>query len=88
MEGFNLCVATPEGIAFEGKVKRISSRGSEGRLSVLPGHVPCVTALKSGEFKAETLGGEDVKKAECSDGFLTFNGEKAIVFFRDFKWIN
>lgn len=52
-------IITPERIVFEGQVSGISLPSIEGELTILPGHIPLVALLKSGEI---TLHNKDSKR--------------------------
>jgi F-type H+-transporting ATPase subunit epsilon len=56
----DLQVVTPEKIAFEGKIDRISLPTEHGQITILPKHISLVSTIKSGELiieddKKETL---------------------------------
>jgi F-type H+-transporting ATPase subunit epsilon len=49
MNTFRLKITSPEGDLFCDSVVKLSVRAAEGDLAVMAGHIPFVTALKSGE---------------------------------------
>ena len=67
MNTFKLQIAAPDGMRYDGDAVQISVRGIEGDLAVLAGHIPFVTALKSGECRVYT-DEKTVRRASCSGG--------------------
>ena len=63
-----LKIVTPERLVLEELVEQVTLPGSEGELTVLPGHIPLITGLGSGDVVALS-GGEYVPMA-VSGGFL------------------
>lgn len=69
---------------FDGKVETITLPGEAGELTVLPNHVPLVTALKYGAIsalvdKSERYEGEERKYFESKGGIFEFNNNEATV---------
>ncbi len=60
-EYLKLSILSPvRGLAKDLEVKSITLTGSEGQIQVLPGHVPMVGVLETGEFTYESRQGEKV----------------------------
>ena len=53
---FHLRIATLERVVFDEDIESVSLRGSEGDLTILPGHTPLITAMKAGEITARHKG--------------------------------
>ena len=67
-----LSVLTLEKEIFTGPVKSISLPGRDGWLTILSGHIPLLTSLKSGIVSLETETGEE--KIEIEKGFFEMRG--------------
>ncbi len=87
MKTFKLQIAAPDGMRYDGDAVQISVRGIEGDLAVMAGHIPFVTALKSGECRVYT---EDntVRRATCSGGMLMVSRDYVRLLSSDFAWVN
>ncbi len=84
MKTFRLTVSTPLGNEFQGEVMEISLRGVEGSLAVRAGHIPFMTATKSGEIRITDAEANDIM-AEASEGILTVSREGATLLIGEFK---
>ena len=73
-----LKIVTPERLVLEELVEQVTLPGSEGELTVLPGHIPLITGLGSGDVVALS-GGEYVPMA-VSGGFLEVHPDKTVLF--------
>jgi F-type H+-transporting ATPase subunit epsilon len=60
MKKINLKIVTPEKIIYDDEVRSVSLPTVEGEITVLPGHIPLISAIKSGELKIR----RDEKKEE------------------------
>lgn len=85
MNTYKLVVSTPDGNAFDGEVSMLSVRGTEGELAVMAGHIPFITAVKSGNCKIILPDGTE-KTAETDGGILTVQTDKTTLLCSDFKW--
>lgn len=85
MKKFKLQIAAPDGLRYDGEAVQLSVRGIGGELAVLAGHVPFVTALKSGECRVYTEEGL-IRRATCSGGMLMVSMECVRVMSSDFRW--
>ena len=72
-----LVIVTPEGKTFDGDVEQVVMPGVEGRLGILPGHVPLLTAIQPGELdlKAGSRGDE----IAVGGGFAEVTGERVTI---------
>ncbi len=87
MKTFKLQIAAPDGMRYDGDAVQISVCGIEGDLAVMAGHIPFVTALKSGECRVyvdETT----IKRASCSGGMLMVSADCVRLLSSDFTWEN
>ncbi len=71
-------IAKVNGILFHGDAESLTAPGVEGELSILGGHVPLVTTLKSGRVVVRK-GGEEVFVREVDHGILEVTGGSATV---------
>lgn len=86
MNTYKLVVSTPDGSVFDGDAVALFVRGTEGELAVLAGHVPFITAVKSGECKI-ILPDDSEKKAKIGGGILTVENDKTTLLCSDFEFI-
>ena len=84
MNSIFLTVSTPDGNVFSGDIYKLSVRGAEGDLAVMPGHIPFVTSVRSGEISIENCGGE-LKKALVGGGILTVGADKVNLLVSSYK---
>ncbi len=85
MNTFKLQIAAPDGMRYDGDAVQISVRGIEGDLAIMAGHIPFVTALKSGECRVYT-DDKTVRRASCSGGMLMVSRECVRLLSSDFTW--
>lgn len=85
MNTYKLVVSTPDGSVFDGDAVALMVRGTEGELAILAGHVPFITAVKSGECKI-ILPDDSEKTAKIGGGILTVQNEKTTLLCSDFEW--
>lgn len=69
---------------FEGNVESITLPGEQGELTVLPNHMPIITAIKKGTISAlvavsERYTGAERKYIESSGGIFEFRNNEATV---------
>lgn len=69
---------------FEGNVKSITLPGDAGELTVLPNHVPIITAIREGSIsvlrsKNERYEGEERKYFESKGGIFEFTNNEATI---------
>lgn len=56
MKKIELKIVTPEKVLYEGSVEGVSIPTVEGEITVLPGHLPVISAIKAGELKIKKEG--------------------------------
>ena len=69
---------------FDGNVDSITTPADLGELTVLPNHVPIVTAIKNGAISAlmakeERYEGEERKYFDSKGGIFEFNNNEATI---------
>ena len=78
MKSFNLKIASPDGLEFEGTAESLLVRTVEGDVEILAGHVDFLSALGIGRVRI-VINGEK-KLASASGGFVSVkNGEVSLV---------
>ena len=78
MKSFNLKIASPDGLEFEGAAESLLVRTVEGDVEILAGHVDFLSALGIGRVRI-IINGEK-KLASASGGFVSVkNGEVSLV---------
>lgn len=48
---FNLFIATPEEVIYEGEAKNLKAPGTVGYFEILSNHAPMISTLKDGKFE-------------------------------------
>lgn len=85
---FSLQIVTPNGCAYSGTAYSLTVRSLDGYVAIMPGHVPYVTALGTGECRVVMEQGLEPRKANCSGGILSVNKEGVCVAATTFEWID
>ncbi|MCQ2432681.1 MAG: ATP synthase F1 subunit epsilon [Clostridia bacterium] len=70
MEGITLKIVTPDGVAFDGEVKSLLVRTTEGDVGILRGHTNYVACIDYGMVKIVSLDGTS-RVASCMNGFVS-----------------
>lgn len=76
-KNLKLKIVTPERIVLEEEVEQVTLPTIEGEITVLPGHLPLITALTSGDIVAKNKG-EDIPMA-VSGGFIDVRPDEVAV---------
>ena len=84
MNGFELKIVTPDGIAFEGQVESLTVRTTTGDLGILAGHINCVAPLGMGRATIVTNGKQ--RYAACIGGMVSMIGGRATLVPTTFEW--
>jgi F-type H+-transporting ATPase subunit epsilon len=71
-------LVSPERVLFSGEVEAVMLPGTEGDMTVLPGHAPVMTALKTGVVIA-TNHRDDGERVLVRGGFAEINAAGVIV---------
>ena len=79
-----LTILTLKQVVFEGTVQSITLPGESGELTVLPNHVPIITAIKKGSISAlmaegERYEGDSRKYFESGGGIFEFTNNEATI---------
>ncbi|KQY92090.1 ATP synthase F1 subunit epsilon [Paenibacillus sp. Root52] len=77
MSTFLLEIVTPERLVYSEQVDRISVRGVEGELGILPGHIPMVTPLQIAPIMIKS--GKEMKQAAIGGGFIEVRKDKVVI---------
>jgi len=73
-------IVTPTGVAFARDVSELSAPTISGEIGVLPGHVPMLSALRTGVITARPVGsGDDSVRFAIAHGVLEVSNDKAVV---------
>ncbi len=84
MSTFFLSVVTPDGIFFEGQVRRVVVRTRTGDVGIMAGHISYVAALGIGKLRITLDGG--VRVAAVADGVLKVSKEKTVILAQTCEW--
>ena len=71
MKNIKIKIVTPERTVYEDEVSQATLPTIDGEVTVLPGHIPYITALKAGEIMLKK--GEEIIHLATSGGFIEFN---------------
>lgn len=78
MATFHFELVAPERVLFSGDVEAVMLPGTEGDMTVLPGHAPVTTALKTGMVVVSSHRGEG-ERVLVRGGFADINADAVIV---------
>ena len=73
----HVTISKVDGALFEGPARSLTLPGSEGELTVLPGHTALITPLMAGSVTVRTEEGAEVFDIES--GMLEVSGNRATV---------
>lgn len=71
MNELQLKIVSPEKVLFDGKVRVVKLPGTEGAFSILSGHAPLISSLRSGDVEYES--GGKTEKITITGGFTEVN---------------
>ena len=74
-------IVTPERVVFEDDIDQATIMTMDGEITVLPHHLPLVSALKSGEMRYKKNGEEHV--LAVSGGFIEVRPDNTVVVLAD-----
>ena len=77
----SLKIVTPERVVFEDEVDSVTAYTDMGEVTILPGHVPLVAALRAGEARTKKDGREEL--LAHSTGFIEVRANNQIVILAD-----
>ncbi len=78
MKPILLKIVTPERILFEDKVSQVSVSTALGQITILPNHIPLVSALKPGEIIVRQEG-KDEDLMSVSGGFIEVLADQVVI---------
>ena len=81
MAKINLKIVTPERVVFEDEVDSVTAYTDMGEVTILPGHVPLVASLRSGEARTKKDGVEGL--LVHSTGFVEVRDGNHVVILAD-----
>ena len=70
-------IVTPDSKVFSETVDEVGLPTSEGRMHILPHHVPVIAKLKAGEIKVHR--GNDIEMLAVGSGFIEVYGDKVSI---------
>ena len=71
MKNIKIKIVTPERTVYEEEVSQATLPTIDGEVTILPDHIPYITALKAGEIMLKK--GEEIIHLAISGGFIEFN---------------
>ena len=81
MAKIHLKIMTPERVVFEDSVDSISAMTQSGEITILPNHIPLVSALRAGEMRLKD--GATESHLAVSTGLLEVRGNNEVVILAD-----
>lgn len=82
---FQLQIATPDGLLFDGPAERVVIRTTEGDVGILARHSDYVSALAVGKTKV-TLPDGTVRFGSCNRGMVSVSGGVVRIVAITFEW--
>lgn len=79
MKPILLKIVTPERILFEDRVSQVSVSTVMGQITILPNHIPLVSALKSGEIIVQQEGKKEEDLMSVSGGFIEVLADQVVI---------
>lgn len=76
-KSLELKIVTPEKIIYDGVVDGVSFPTVEGEITILPGHIPLISAMKPGELKIRK--GKEYEYLAVTKGVLEMDGKTITV---------
>ncbi|MFH1286890.1 MAG: ATP synthase F1 subunit epsilon [Candidatus Magasanikbacteria bacterium] len=73
----NFRIATPESVVYEDEISQVSIPTTSGEITVLPGHIPLVSVIQSGELKFSDKEGDH--KFAIAGGFVEVRGKDEVI---------
>ena len=77
MKNIKIKIVTPERTVYEDEVSQATLPTIDGEVTILPDHIPYITALKAGEIILKK--GEEIIHLAISGGFIEFNNNILII---------
>jgi F-type H+-transporting ATPase subunit epsilon len=77
-------IVTPYEMFYEGPAEMVIVTCKDGEIGVLPGHIPLVAALTSGEVRMKI--GDQTKVALTTNGFAEIGPELVIIVVNAAEW--
>ena len=71
MKNIKIKIVTPERTVYEDEVSQATLPTIDGEVTILPDHIPYITALKAGEIMLKK--GEEIIHLAISGGFIEFD---------------
>ena len=84
MKTFNLQIATPDGIRFDGEAESLLVKCEAGDVEIMAGHADLFASLGIGRARIKTADGE--RLASCAGGFITVSGGEAKMIATTFEF--
>jgi len=75
-----LYIYTLRGTLYEGECFSLTAPAETGEITILPNHIPLITALKVGTLRYTNS--QEQKEIALQDGFLYTDGKKTVILVR------
>ena len=84
MKSFNLKIATPDGVVFDGEAESLLVRTKEGDAEILAGHMDFLSALGTG--RARIIVNGEKRLASLSGGFVSVSNKEVSLVATTFEF--
>jgi F-type H+-transporting ATPase subunit epsilon len=81
MAKLHLQLVTPQRVVLNEELDSLSCPTTQGEITILPGHIPLVATLASGEFVARS--GQNEHNIHVAGGFVEVKGGNKVVILAD-----
>lgn len=72
-------IITPEGVLFEGDVRRVTAPSVQGDVAILARHAPLEAFLRIGETRVLLADEETVHRFATTEGYMSVEGDGVLV---------
>lgn len=81
---FQLEIITPERVFYRGEAGMVEFTAEEGKLGILPGHIPLTTVIAPGVLTIWDAGG--MRQASLMDGFAQILPDQVTILAETAEW--
>ncbi len=85
MNTFHLQIVTPHGLMYDDEAVSIVVRTINGDVGIMKGHSAYMSPVNKGKIRVKST--DDVREAECDNGFISVTGEVTRLVTDGFRWI-
>lgn len=79
MKPILLKIVTPDKVLYEAAVAQVSVSTTTGQITILPNHIPLVSALRPGEIIVKQEGKQEEELMSVSGGFIEVLADQVVI---------